>query len=316
MTYAFSRDRAIPGWRIWSKVNRNGTPVNAIIGGTVAGALLTLPALYNYNGVPIAFYAVVSVCVIGLYLAFLIPIYLRLRMGDRFVPGPWTLGPQVQGARLDRGRSRSSSSRSTSSCRSSPAGVPFSDDFTWSAVNYAPIAVGGALLLVGLWWVRLGPQVVHRPGPHHRRAGAGAANRRRRVALRARWVRASRRAPTGTLRREGPDVERRAAVARGAGLAAGARRQRLRDHRGPAGPGDQARPGGRGRAAAARAGSGRAAAGQPGDAAGGDPGAARGRLPGVAARPDRRHVRAVRHAERDERAGSAAVGSRRPEPRD
>ena len=33
MTYAFSRDRAVPGWRLWSKVNRNGTPVNAIIGG-------------------------------------------------------------------------------------------------------------------------------------------------------------------------------------------------------------------------------------------------------------------------------------------
>ena len=41
---------------------------------------------------PVAFYAVVSVAVIGLYVAFLIPIALRLRMGDRFVPGPWTLG--------------------------------------------------------------------------------------------------------------------------------------------------------------------------------------------------------------------------------
>ena len=104
MTYAFSRDRAVPGWRLWSKVDRNGTPVNAIIGGCVAGALLTLPALYQSpNGVPIAFYAVVSVAVIGLYLAFLIPIYLRLRMGDRFVPGPVDARPQVQGAGLDRG---------------------------------------------------------------------------------------------------------------------------------------------------------------------------------------------------------------------
>ncbi len=55
--------------------------------------MLTLPALYKSPaGVPVAFYAVVSVAVIGLYLAFLIPIYLRLRMGDRFEPGPWTLG--------------------------------------------------------------------------------------------------------------------------------------------------------------------------------------------------------------------------------
>jgi amino acid transporter len=151
MTYAFSRDRAIPGHRIWRKLTSNGTPANAIIGGCVVGALLTLPALYNYKKVPIAFYAVVSVCVIALYLAFLIPIYLRLRMKDKFVPGPWTLGrkykvlgwiavveivvisiyfvmPIV------------------------PAGVPFSDGFTWSATNYALIAVGGTILLVAIWW--------------------------------------------------------------------------------------------------------------------------------------------------------------------
>jgi hypothetical protein len=34
-----------------------------------------------------------------------------------------------------------------------PAGVPWRDEFTWSAVNYAPIAVGVTLLAVGLWWV-------------------------------------------------------------------------------------------------------------------------------------------------------------------
>ena len=29
---------------------------------------------------------------IGLYIAYVIPIYLRWRMGDAFEPGPWTLG--------------------------------------------------------------------------------------------------------------------------------------------------------------------------------------------------------------------------------
>ena len=29
---------------------------------------------------------------IGLYIAYAIPIFLRWRMGDEFVPGPWTLG--------------------------------------------------------------------------------------------------------------------------------------------------------------------------------------------------------------------------------
>jgi amino acid transporter len=152
MTYAFSRDRALPGWRLWSKVTSNGTPANAIVAGCIAGALLTLPALYQYSGVPIAFYAVVSVCVIGLYLAFLIPIVLRLRMGDRFVPGPWTLGRRYKVL----GWIATIEIIVISIyfiMPIVPAGVPFSSDFSWSAVNYAPIAVGGALALVALWWV-------------------------------------------------------------------------------------------------------------------------------------------------------------------
>jgi len=144
MTWAFSRDRAVPGHRLWSKVNRNRTPVNAIIGGCIAGALLTLPALYQnpaLPGVPIAFYAVVSVTVIGLYLAFMIPIYLRLRMGKRFVPGPWSLG----------GWSRTFGWIAVIEILVisvyfimpiTPTGVPFTSGFTWLSVNYAPIAIG------------------------------------------------------------------------------------------------------------------------------------------------------------------------------
>jgi amino acid transporter len=151
MTYAFSRDRAVPGWRLWRRVDRNGTPVNAIVVGCVAGLLLTLPALYAKDGVPVAFYAVVSVAVIGLYLAFLIPIYLRLRMGDRFVPGPWTLGRKykvlgwiavIEIAIISI----------YFIMPFSPAAVPFSKDFTWAALNYAPIAIGGVLAGVAIWW--------------------------------------------------------------------------------------------------------------------------------------------------------------------
>jgi len=154
MTWAFSRDRAVPGHRLWSRVNRNRTPVNAIIGGCIAGALLTLPALYQnpaLPGIPIAFYAVVSVTVIGLYLAFMIPIYLRLRMGRRFQPGPWSLG-------------RWSTAFGWIAVIEilvisvyfilpiTPTGVPFTDGFTWLSMNYAPIAIGGTLILVALWW--------------------------------------------------------------------------------------------------------------------------------------------------------------------
>ncbi|HTJ33593.1 MAG TPA: amino acid permease, partial [Dactylosporangium sp.] len=152
MTYAFSRDRAVPGWRLWSKVDRNGTPVNAIIGATIAGLVLTLPALYKSpSGAPIAFYAVVSVAVIGLYVAFLIPIYLRLRMGDRFVPGPWTLGSKYKVL----GWIAVIEIIVVSIyfiLPLSPAAVPGNENFTWTAVNYAPlvllVVVGGA----ALWW--------------------------------------------------------------------------------------------------------------------------------------------------------------------
>ncbi|MFI5907278.1 amino acid permease [Dactylosporangium sp. NPDC051541] len=153
MTYAFSRDRAVPGWRLWSKVDRNGTPVNAIIGAAVAGLVLTLPALYKSpTGTPTAFYAVVSVAVIGLYVAFLIPIYLRLRMGDRFVPGPWTLGSKYKVL----GWIAVVEIIVVSIyfiMPFTPTAIPGNDGFTWTAVNYAPLAL---LLVIGgaaVWWV-------------------------------------------------------------------------------------------------------------------------------------------------------------------
>src|SRR5262249_12012243 len=118
--------------------------------GCIAGALLTLPALYNYNGTPVAFYAVVSVCVISLYLAFLTPIALRLRMKN-FVPGPWSLGrwskPLGWIAVLEI-----AIISIYFVLPFFPTAVPFTYGFTWSAVNYAILAVGGTLLLVAIWW--------------------------------------------------------------------------------------------------------------------------------------------------------------------
>ncbi|MEV8512944.1 amino acid permease [Dactylosporangium sp. NPDC051484] len=163
MTYAFSRDRAVPGWRLWSKVDRNGTPVNAIIGAAIAGGVLTLPALYKSpTGAPTAFYAVVSVAVIGLYVAFLIPIYLRLRMGDRFVPGPWTLGTKYKVL----GWIAVVEIVIVSIyfiMPFTPTAIPGHDGFTWTAVNYAPIAL---LIVIGgaaLWWALSARKWFHGP---------------------------------------------------------------------------------------------------------------------------------------------------------
>lgn len=88
MTYAFSRDNAIPGARIWAKVNpRTGTPTNSIWLCVVLSIILTVPALFNTT----AYLAVTSVAVIGLYIAYVTPVLLR-RLDSGWVPGPWNLG--------------------------------------------------------------------------------------------------------------------------------------------------------------------------------------------------------------------------------
>src|SRR4051794_11702041 len=153
MTYAFSRDRAIPGWRIWTRLNHNRVPVGAVLLVCALALLVTLPALKsNAAGIPVAFFAVVSVCVIGLYIAYVIPIYLRLRMGDKFQPGPWNNGPKYKW--MNTFSVIWVAIITVIFCLPfTPAAVPFSDDFDWNAVNYAPIAVGSVLLAVGLWWL-------------------------------------------------------------------------------------------------------------------------------------------------------------------
>ncbi|MDX6670605.1 MAG: hypothetical protein QOI91_968 [Solirubrobacteraceae bacterium] len=153
MCFAFSRDGALPGWRIWSKVNRNRVPVNAVMLMATAALLITLPALKgNSKGFPVAFFAVVSITVIGLYIAYAIPIYLRLRAGDSFEPGPWSLGKKY------KWMCRVAVAEVAFICVAlslpfTPAGVPWRDEFDWSAFNYAPLMVGGLFLVVGVWWL-------------------------------------------------------------------------------------------------------------------------------------------------------------------
>jgi hypothetical protein len=33
-----------------------------------------------------------------------------------------------------------------------PQGSPFSDDFSWKFVNYAPILTVGSLIVLAIWW--------------------------------------------------------------------------------------------------------------------------------------------------------------------
>ncbi len=152
MMFAFSRDRAVPGSRLWSKVNSSRTPANAVICAAIIGGIITLPALKSVNGIPTAFYAVTSVSVIGLYFSFAIPIFLRWRAGDSFEVGSWNNGAKykwmnpvavveiiVVGFML--------------MLPTTPYGAPWRDEFDWASVNYAPFATVGVLLVIAIWWL-------------------------------------------------------------------------------------------------------------------------------------------------------------------
>jgi amino acid transporter len=155
MTYAFSRDGAVPGSSRWSALTANRVPANAVMLVGVCAAVLTLPALIkvDVNGVPVplAFYAVTSIAVIGLYLAFAIPIWLRWRMGDAFEVGSWNNGSKYKWMNLIAVIEIIVVSLYLM-MPFVPGAVPFSDDFEWKFVNYAPIVTVGALVVLAVWW--------------------------------------------------------------------------------------------------------------------------------------------------------------------
>ena len=152
MMYAFSRDGAVPGGNIWKKVNKHRVPLNAVLVSSLIGVIITLPALWKTSsGAPTAFYAVVSIAVIGLYLAFLIPIYLRWKMADKFTPGQWTLGSKYKWMNVVAVIEIAIISVYFI-LPFTPTGIPWHKDFNWTAVNYAPILTFGALIILWIWW--------------------------------------------------------------------------------------------------------------------------------------------------------------------
>ena len=149
--YAFSRDRAVPGWRLWSQVDKRRVPVAAVLGSCVLALIITLPALKGTEaGFPFAFFAVVAIAVIGLYIAYVIPVYLRWRAGSNFEPGSWNLGERyrwmnvialvwVEIAVL------------VFLLPFAPTGLPWNDDFDATTLNYAP-AIVVVFLALAIWW--------------------------------------------------------------------------------------------------------------------------------------------------------------------
>ena len=130
-----------------SKVDR--IPIYTVWAIVVLAFITPLPAWwFGYVG----YAASTAVAVIGLYIAFVLPIILRLRAGDKFERGAWHLGrhykwidwiailwifficlvfllPTYNG------------------------GVPFKSNFDWLLFNYTPLPVFATFLLFGGWYV-------------------------------------------------------------------------------------------------------------------------------------------------------------------
>ncbi|MGW4649550.1 amino acid permease [Kitasatospora sp. NPDC004289] len=142
MIYAFSRDGALPGSRIWHRINpRTQTPTAAVWLATGGAFLLGAQNLWNAT----AYAAVTSISVIGLYIAYVVPVFLRLRQGDAFERGPWHLG---RWSKLI-----GSVAVGWTALISVLFMLPTVSPVTAANFNYTPVAVAVVLGFAGIWWL-------------------------------------------------------------------------------------------------------------------------------------------------------------------
>lgn len=140
MIYAFSRDGAVPFSHLWHALDRGRTPRNAILLSAACAFVLAIPTVVNF----VAYVAITSIAVIGLYISYVLPILLRLFVKE-FHPGPWHLGAW-----------------------SRPIGIisviwvlfisvlfmlPTANPVTLVTFNYTPVVVLGTLVILVIWWM-------------------------------------------------------------------------------------------------------------------------------------------------------------------
>ncbi len=152
MVFAFSRDGAVPFAATWRRVSpRTKTRVAAVWLSVGVALVLAAPSLYSLT----AYAAVTAINVIGITPAYAIPVYLRLRAGDHFKPGPWSLGRW-----------------------SKPIGwtavawvgfvtvlfcLPQVSSITTSSFNYAGVALIAVLTLAWILWITKGRRTYRIP---------------------------------------------------------------------------------------------------------------------------------------------------------
>ena len=131
-------------------VERDRMPVNTVW----AIVVLVLARWCRPGGTtPPATLVGTAIAVIGLYIAFVLPIILRCGPATKFQRGAWHLGKHYKwidplAIALDRPHLRPlpAADRPTAASRGTRG-------FDWNVVNYTPITVGGAFLLFGGWYV-------------------------------------------------------------------------------------------------------------------------------------------------------------------
>ena len=150
MLFAFSRDRAVPGHEMWRKVSRHRVPAWSVAAVAGAGFLLMVPTWWNNLA---GYYVGTSVGTTGLYIAFILPVILRYRQGDKFERGAWSLGKHYKWIN-PIAIAWVTLISVVFMLPTSPGGIPGNAvGFNWNFANYAPLTIGGALVLFGGWWV-------------------------------------------------------------------------------------------------------------------------------------------------------------------
>jgi amino acid transporter len=150
--YAFSRDRGMPGWSLFRRVNRDRVPFNAVIAVSVFSLIIAIPALFGKHDIPFAFFALSGICTVGLYIAYIIPVYLRVRRGDAFEPGPWNLGRRYKLVNCLAIAFVVLVVYSLVLLPYSPTGLPWNDGFDAANMNYVPLAIILPLIF-GVWYL-------------------------------------------------------------------------------------------------------------------------------------------------------------------
>ncbi len=149
MMFAFSRDGAVPGHQLWRHVSKHRVPTNAVLAIGVLAWALMIPTYWNNLA---GYYVGTSIAVIGLYIAFILPVILRWRKGDAFEHGAWSLGKHYKW--IDPLAIIWVAFISIVFLMPTvPGAIPWNDAWDWNVANYAPLTVGGALILFGGWYV-------------------------------------------------------------------------------------------------------------------------------------------------------------------